>query len=159
VTDAQPRPLIVCAGHAARGDDAVGPACAALLARDGIPVHVCSGDALELLELFRSSSAVILVDAIVTGARPPGFLYEDIAGLSTFSDAARRFSSHGLGVAAALQLAQALGVCPPRVRLYGIEARSFEAGADMAPEVAAAVPELAARIAAAWRAASSEPAA
>jgi len=38
-----------------------------------------------------------------------------------------------------VELARALGRLPPRLIIYGIEGKSFEAGAGLSPEVQAAV--------------------
>jgi hydrogenase maturation protease len=146
------RPNIICVGNADRADDAVGPVCADMLARDGLPVRVTSGDAFELLELFRASPAVFLVDAVVTGSQPPGTLYSFSGESEAVRSAAWTCSTHGLGVAEALRLAKTLGICPSRICLYGVEAARFDWGEAMSPEVAAALPELVARIEADWRA-------
>jgi hypothetical protein len=48
--------------------------------------------------------------------------------------------------AAALALAAALGLLPPRVVIYGLEAASREPGAELSADVAAAIPEAVRRI-------------
>ena len=48
-------------------------------------------------------------------------------------------STHGFGLAEALELARALGQLPRRCIVYAIEGASFETGAPLSPEVAAAV--------------------
>jgi len=148
------RPGVICVGNADRADDGVGPACADLLSNHGLPVRVSPGDAFELLELFRGAPAVFLVDAVVTGAQPPGTIYSFSGDAAEIRSASWACSTHGLGVAEALRLARTLGVCPPRVCLYGVEAANFGWGEAMSPEVTAALPELAARIEADWRAMS-----
>jgi hydrogenase maturation protease len=50
-------------------------------------------------------------------------------------------STHGLGVAEAVALGDALGRLPRRLIIIGIEGRRFEVGADLSPEVARAVDE------------------
>lgn len=145
------RPGIICVGNADRADDAVGPVCADMLSNHGLPVKVCSGDAFELLELFRSTTAVFLVDAVVTGREPPGTIYAVKGDSEAIQTASWTLSTHGMGVAEALRLARTLGVCPGSVCLYGVEAAHFEWGEAMTPEVAAALPGLVARIEADWR--------
>jgi hydrogenase maturation protease len=145
------RPGIICVGNADRADDAVGPVCADMLSSHGLPVRVCPGDAFELLELFRSSAAVFLVDAVVTGKEPPGTIYSFSGDSAAIKTASWTCSTHGMGVAEALRLARTLGVCPSRVCLYGVEAARFDWGEEMTPEVAAALPALVARIEADWR--------
>ncbi len=51
-------------------------------------------------------------------------------------------TSHGFGVAGALELARALGHLPRRLCLYGIEMDDSWAGPGLSPAVAAAVPTL-----------------
>jgi hydrogenase maturation protease len=152
VKKAAKRPNIICVGNADRADDAVGPVCADMLARDGLPVRVSAGDAFELLELFRGNPVVFLVDAVVTGSQPPGAIYAFSGESSTIRTAAWTCSTHGMGVAEAIRLSRTLGVCPAKLCLYGVEAVRFDWGEAMTPEVSAALPALVARIEADWRA-------
>jgi hydrogenase maturation protease len=153
---ASKRPGIICVGNADRADDALGPVCADMLAKHGLPVRVCPGDAFELLEIFRDSPAVFLVDAVVTGSKPPGTIYAIDGDSNAIRTASWTGSTHGLGVAEALRLAKALGVCPSRVFIYGVEASKFDWGEAMTPEVQAALPALVERIEADWRAAAGK---
>ena len=57
-----------------------------------------------------------------------------------------RFSTHAFGLAEAVELARALGRLPPRLIVYGIEGKSFEAGVGLSPEVGAAVQEVVERV-------------
>jgi len=72
-----------------------------------------------LVDLLEGATAAILIDAVRSGA-PAGTIHE-----FTFdeldSGAAHLFSSHDLGVAAAIQLAQKLGRAPSVGRVIGIE--------------------------------------
>jgi len=43
-------------------------------------------------------------------------------------------------------LARALGRLPPRLIVYGVEGKAFEAGVGLSPEVKAAVQEVAERV-------------
>jgi hydrogenase maturation protease len=56
------------------------------------------------------------------------------------------FSTHGLGVAAALALARALGALPSRCTVIAVEGRALAPGSEMSSAVTAAIP-LAARLA------------
>lgn len=51
-------------------------------------------------------------------------------------------STHALGVAAALDLARALGQLPPRLIVYDVEGRSFTVGAELASEVERAIQQV-----------------
>jgi hydrogenase maturation protease len=55
-------------------------------------------------------------------------------------------SSHGVGLATALELAAALNQLPPRVVVFAVECGSTEPGAELSPEVALALPGVAARV-------------
>jgi hydrogenase maturation protease len=57
-----------------------------------------------------------------------------------------RASTHHFGLADAVELARALGRLPPCTIVYGIEGARFGAGAELSPDVAAAVPQVAASI-------------
>jgi hydrogenase maturation protease len=57
-----------------------------------------------------------------------------------------RCSTHTIGIAQALELAQVLGRLPARLILYGVEGRQFEIGGRPSPEVEEACWQLAYRI-------------
>ncbi len=71
-----------------------------------------------LVELLEGAEAVILIDAMHSGARPGTireFAFDELPG------AMRLVSSHDLGVAAAIRLAQKLGRGPSVGKVIGIE--------------------------------------
>ena len=127
-----------------RGDDAVGLLVARRVraaAPPGVEIVQSPGDAGDLLTLLDGVERVILVDA-ARGGGTPGAIELVSAG------SARRTSSrstHGLGVAEALDLAKALGVLPPSVRLYVVHGARFDPG-PVSPPVAAAIGVAASRI-------------
>lgn len=132
--------LIVGCGNRLRGDDTAGIFVAERLRELGFPSIVHSGDALSLIELWRETEAVILVDAVQTGA-PIGTV--STWDRASFPAAIRSpASSHGLGVAEAIALAERLGRLPRQLRVYGIEGREFGMGAEMATEVKSAAQSL-----------------
>ncbi len=55
-------------------------------------------------------------------------------------------SSHGIGLASALELAAALGQLPPRVIVFAIEGDSAEPGANLSQVIKTAVPEIVSRV-------------
>ncbi len=128
-----------------RGDDAAGLLVARRLRELGIDAAEHSRDGLSLLEAWRGCEDVILIDAVVTGAPPGEILRWDGADASVIADPVRS-STHAFGVAEALKLARALGRMPARLTIYGIEARQFQMGSSLTPEVAAAVEKLAREI-------------
>lgn len=110
------------------GDDAAGLEAARLLAQDPPPnCEVIAADrpGTDLLELIAGADAVILIDAVRSKA-PAGALHE--LGFDELEGSAAGFvSSHGLGVAAAIQLARRLGRAPERGTVLGIEIDSAPA--------------------------------
>jgi hydrogenase maturation protease len=104
------------------GDDAAGLEVARMLAQKPPPnceVLVADRPGTGLLDLMDGASAVFLVDAVRSGARP-GTLHR-----LSFDELARCtahfVSSHELGVAASVQLARKLGCAPAQVSVLGIE--------------------------------------
>lgn len=132
--------LIIGCGNRHRGDDAAGLLAAIQLRALGIDVVGCSGETSALLELFRTSDDVIVIDAVMTGA-PPGTIHSwdapDVLKLGKVGS-----STHGLGLAEAIQLARAFRCLPARLRVYGIEVRRFKPGSAMSADVRAAVQEV-----------------
>ena len=119
--------LILCCGNPDRGDDAAGPLVARRLRKAGIDARECTGEALSLIEAWRGATEVILVDAVVTGGRPGHVtVWKPIAAPLPASP--RSKPSHSLGLAEAVAMARTLGCLPPRLTLYGIEARQFNLG-------------------------------
>jgi hydrogenase maturation protease len=104
-----------------RGDDAAGLAVVEALAQAALPpgvsLHRCERPMPDLLDALDGADAAIVVDAARTGA-PPGAVLR-IAR----SELARALapSSHALGVAEALALADALGRAPARIEVVGLE--------------------------------------
>jgi hydrogenase maturation protease len=131
------------------GDDACGLAAARRLAEEppaGAEVVVADRPGAALIELLDGVDATILIDAVRSGS-PPGTLH-DLDLRTLLRSAVRPVSSHDLGVAAAIQLADALGRLPARGRLLGIETPGTRSADGSAP-VEDAIPEVVSR-ARAW---------
>ncbi len=132
--------IVIGVGNALRGDDAAGLAVARHL-RERVPsgtrVLELEGDLSVLLDAWQGAECVVLVDAMTTGAAPGTVLRLDVRDAPL---AARSFhgSTHSFGIAEAVDLARALGRLPPRLVVYGIEGKRFDAGSGMSPEVSAA---------------------
>lgn len=138
---ADERPLVVCVGNALRGDDGVGPAVAQVLRERGMAAVVHDGEPASLIDAWDGAAAVVLVDAVVTGA-DAGTVHRFDAAAGTLR-AGGGASTHGLGVAEAVELARALGRLPRRVVVIGVEGADFAPGAELSPPVTAAVAEAA----------------
>ncbi len=139
---------VIGVGNCDRGDDAAGPACiAALHARlaNDIELLSCGGEPAALLALLEGSREVYLIDACAAGLPAGGIRRWNVAR-QPLPARAGISSTHGVGLAEALELARALGVLPRRCVLYAIEGRSYEAGAALSAPVLAAVESVARRI-------------
>jgi hydrogenase maturation protease len=135
---------VIGVGNALRGDDGAGPAVMDRLKATGMSVQTCSGGT-ELFDLWRGADAVVLVDAVATGA-PPGTIHRLDAGIASLPPPAANPGTHALGLRDALELARVLECLPDRVVVYGIEAGTFDLGAPMSDAVIAALPLAAARV-------------
>jgi hydrogenase maturation protease len=142
------RRLIVGIGNPDRGDDAVG--CEVLRrlhgrTPEGVEVLHEPGEATRLLSLLQEVDVAILVDAAVSGGAP-GTVRRFDAGARSLPSGLAGLSSHGFGLAQAIELARALEGVPRRCIIYAIEGRRFEPGAPLSPEVARAAATVAENI-------------
>ncbi len=130
-------PLVIGIGNPWRGDDGVGHAAVdALAGAPGLTTATCSGEPAELMELWQGHDPVILVDAIVTGAAPGTLHRLDAREPLPHGDG---YSSHGIGLAEAVELARSLGELPESLIVHGIEPAQLEDGTGLAPEVRRAI--------------------
>src|ERR1700681_165202 len=134
--------LVIGIGNEYRSDDAVGLAVARELKAKELPntqVIECSSDGTSLMELWKTATKVILVDAVSSGATP-GTIHRIDALIQPTPGGFQ--STHAFGVAEALGLARALHSLPPRLTVYAIEGKNFATGMDLSPEVEKAVHEV-----------------
>jgi len=138
--------LIIGCGNLQRGDDGAGVIAAERLRSLGIAAEFCVGEASELIGAWSGADDVIVIDAVLTGV-PVGTVHVwDSRHPLEYGKSSG--STHGLGVAEAIELARAINCLPERLRVYGIEGKSFEIGSGVSPEVERAVHEVVTRIAA-----------
>jgi hydrogenase maturation protease len=145
-----PRVLVIALGNPDRGDDGVGLAvaqCLRELLPNEVPIISASGDALGLIPTWAEFDAIICIDAVAS-ANAPGSIHRfDL----TAADLPNQFavaSSHALGLVDAIALARALQETPRQIIVYGVEGVCFAAAAPLTPEVAAAIVDVAHRVAA-----------
>lgn len=136
--------LIIGCGNRQRSDDGAGILVAERLRELGIEAETRSGEAADLIEAWKGADDVIVVDAVMTGA-PLGTVQAWDGRQPLISNRAAA-STHGLGVAEAIELARVLNRLPTRLQVYGIEGGRFERGAEISPQVQRAVAEVAGRI-------------
>lgn len=127
-------------GNELRGDDAAGLQVARRLraGEPGVAVREHAGEAVDLLEMWRGADAVVLVDAVRSGA-PPGTVHRIDASAEPIPAALSRTSSHAISAAEAIELGRALGRLPATVVVYGIEGCQYLAGAALSESIAPAI--------------------
>ena len=140
--------VVIGLGKPDRGDDAVGRLVAVRL-RDRVPDAVTvveqDGEATRLVDRLGGTASAILVDATISGA-VVGTVHRFDVAHDPLPPGKSGTSTHGLGLAEAIELARVLGSLPPRCIVYAVEVRSFELGSALSPEVAAAADEVVERV-------------
>jgi len=145
------RKVILALGNRFRGDDAVGPVVADRLRQDkgarliGCDIIEGCDDAMALVSAWEDAALAIVIDAMISGEEPGSIRRLD-AGEQPLPKDWARCSSHGLGLAEAVELGRALGQLPARLIIFGVEAKTLETGALLSAEVAAAIDKLARQI-------------
>ncbi|MEW6545270.1 MAG: hydrogenase maturation protease [Pseudomonadota bacterium] len=134
------------------GDDAVGLLAIEALERrpqfaGRVQFHALDRPGTLLIPLLQASAHVIVIDAVHSGA-PPGtlqFLSLDHVRGGMHGHAP---SSHGLGLAQALTLAEAIGALPQRLEVWGIEMGALPGPerSELSLALALALPDVTARI-------------
>jgi len=142
------RVVVIGVGNPYRRDDAAGLVVAQRL-RQKAPGHVTvieqEGESTALLEVWKDARAVVLIDAVFSGAEA-GTIHRLDAQAAAIPQELFRYSTHAVSVAEAIELARALGQLPPKLVVYGIEGKNFGAGLGLSPEVEGKVAELTERV-------------
>ncbi|MDR0524178.1 MAG: hydrogenase maturation protease [Candidatus Methanoplasma sp.] len=136
------RTIVIGLGSPIMSDDAIGLRVSEAVGRLGMPgvdaIQEAAGG-LEVIPMVRGYSFAVIVDAIQTGAHPPGtvmiFDLEDFAG--TVADV----PAHDVNLATALEVGRRLepGSMPEAVKLVAVEAADLQTvSEEMTPAVAAA---------------------
>ena len=140
--------LIIGIGNPYRGDDAVGLRIAQDIKKkspDHVNVIEQSGEGISLMDSWKDSDAVILIDAVHSGAQP-GTIHRFDVHTQTIPTKFFHYSTHAFGVAEAIELARALKQLPKNLIVYGIEGKCFEAGIGLSLEVEKAVEKVMLRV-------------
>jgi hydrogenase maturation protease len=137
------RPLVIGLGNPYRQDDGAGIAVLDRLRQARVAdldIVEESGEPASLVERWTGRSLVMLVDAIASGARP-GTVQRMDCGAAAWHATGNlsAMSSHGLGVAEAIDLGRALDRLPARLVAFGIESADLSQGQGLSASVAAAV--------------------
>lgn len=129
--------LVIGVGNEYRGDDGVGILIARRLQAqmpENVDVLIQSGEGAALMEAWKGAENVIIVDAVHSGA-PPGTVFRLDAGSQPLPSNFFHYSTHAFSVAEAVELSRALQQLPDNLMVYGIEGKTFDAGAALSPEV------------------------
>jgi hydrogenase maturation protease len=140
--------VVIGVGNSTRGDDAIGGLAAQALAKMQLPeirVVEVEGDATQLLEAFACAADVIVIDACQSGAAV-GTIHRFDAAQERVPANIGCVSSHGFGLAAALELARTFEQLPRRCVVLAVEGEDFTHGASLSPPVAACFDELMRRV-------------
>jgi hydrogenase maturation protease len=134
---------VIGIGNLLRADDGVGAHVVRRLNEGWPDVHAVDLSTAEIgvLDHVRGREVVVIIDAIVSGARP-GTVHRVELGDVTDEAFTR---SHGLSLASSLQLGYRLypGEMPEKIVVLAVEAGDIESfSTDLTPEVEAAVPEI-----------------
>jgi hydrogenase maturation protease len=141
------RIVVIAMGNRFRGDDGIGPVVAERLQKKlaGRPAHctIVAGrdDAMALVSAWEGAALAVVIDAAVSGATP-GTIRRLTADVQPLPADLARCSSHGLGLAEAVELGRVLERVPQRLVIYAVEAATMETGVGLSPQVANAVDEL-----------------
>ena len=144
----KPQLLVIGVGNPYRGDDAAGLLVAGVLKDMGLDSSMIvqqSGEGSALMETWKGAEAVILIDAVSSGGAP-GEIHRLEPVLQPLPAQMFHSSTHAFSLPDAIEMARALNELPPRLLLFGIEGRNFQAGAELSPEVSAAVPQVAKQV-------------
>jgi len=143
-----PLPLVIGLGNDQRSDDRSGLEVARALRpylEGKARVEECASEGIALLEVWRGSDRVLVVDAVRSGAAPGTVIrLEPSDGFGAGFRSAT--STHGLSLSEAVALARGLGCLPRHLVVYGIEADDLAMGTDLTPPVARGVKEATDRI-------------
>jgi len=113
----------------------------------GVELVEEEGEAMALMERMEGFDTVHMIDACRSGAAPGKILRLEVSA-APLPELRFQVSTHGMGLVEAIELARALGRLPRRCILHAIEGQCFDFGAPVSPAVAAAIGELAQRLAA-----------
>ena len=133
--------LVIGLGNPDRGDDAVGVNVARRVAAERPDVTVLEfDDPSEAIDAWSGADTVVVADAVSSGSAPGEIRVVDAVARKLPSGSWAAGGTHALGLAAAVELARALGRLPRRLVLVGVEANQFDHGMPMSDAVAEAVP-------------------
>lgn len=116
-----------------RGDDGLGHAVIEVLQdsnlRD-VDLLKLVGESTRLLEAWRHRQEVIIVDAVILGAAA-GSIHRILVDDPRLPTPAIKSSSHGIGLAEAIELGRTLAVLPKHLVVFGVEPGDLTLGTGL----------------------------
>lgn len=139
--------LILALGNPLRGDDGVGTAVYQQLAETAVfapNITLLDGGTpgLETALIFQGYERVIVIDAADMGCVPGTWKRFHFSEALLASNANLQGTLHDAGFAEAVTLAQALGILPPEIILYGIQPESLEWTIGLSRHTQQAIPAI-----------------
>ncbi len=132
---------VVGLGNEFRGDDSAGLLTIRKL-KEKVPAEVRTaelmGDQSNLLELMRSTDAMVIVDA-VRSSSAAGTVFRVDASQHSIPEDFFTFSTHAFDAAQVVELARILRVLPKKVIFYGIVGKEFSYSPKLSTDVEEAV--------------------
>lgn len=136
--------LVIGVGNRDRGDDAVGPIVVDALRRRNdhrFTTLVVEGDLSDLALRWAPDQRVVIIDALVGGGEPGTIVaWDALSGRR--GRAGIGLSSHGMGLADAIELGRMIGRLPGELTIVGVEVENVEHFAPLSRAVADSVPRL-----------------
>lgn len=135
--------VVIALGNRFRGDDGVGPTVADRLRYQhfGCTIFEGSDDAMAIVNAWEGAALTVVIDA-ATSEAAPGTIHRLEVDAKPLSRDMTRCSSHGLGLAEAVELGKVLGRLPTRLVIYAVEAKTFDPGVALSAEVTMAAVEV-----------------
>jgi hydrogenase maturation protease len=140
--------VVIGIGQELRGDDGAGLAVVRRWQKqyprtaNRVRVELCPLPGLDLLNVWDGARVAIIVDAVLSDARP-GSLHElDCRDLTSFGLGSQ--SAHGFGLAESVELAAELCLdVMPEIRILAISGSQFELGTGLSSEIKKSLPRAA----------------
>jgi len=132
---------VIGVGNRLRADDAVGPLLIDELSKLNMPdveLIDAGSDALGVLEYLEQREHVIIIDACSMG-KGPGTVITFAPHEADMVLDQGQISLHGLGLAEALKMGEALKMLPKRLKIIGIEPLSIQLNGKISPPVLGAM--------------------
>ena len=132
--------LVIGLGNHFRSDDAIGLLIADELQTKGVRTVQRGDDLTPLLDDFKKSESILIVDAIQCDDRSLGEAVEIDATQENPIEEQLQMSTHSLDLLKTIELAKTLDGLPSRLHIYGVVGREFKMGNVLSEKLKQSVP-------------------